>query len=99
MPVPRPRGRRRGGDRGTRAPGTDRPGPTAGGGLDGSRLHHFDHRAPAGEVPGDVQRGRCAEADPGTPLVELAVGMTVPPELVSQYGHEPGLDEYGGPGA
>src|SRR3981081_800632 len=66
-------------------------------GLDGSRLDYLDHRAPAGEVPGDVQRGWCGDAEPGTPVVELAVGLAVPPELGSQYRHEPGLDENGPP--
>jgi hypothetical protein len=30
-------------------------------GLDGGRLDDLDHRAPAGEMPGDVQRRRCGE--------------------------------------
>lgn len=68
-------------------------------GLDGSRFDYLDHRAPAGEVPGDVQRGRCGEADPGTPVAGLAVGVAVPAELGSQGRHEPGLDEHGRPGA
>jgi hypothetical protein len=38
-------------------------------GLDGPRFDDLDHRAPAGEVPGDVQGSRCGEADPGTPVV------------------------------
>ena len=42
-------------------------------GLDGSRLDYLDHRAPAGEVPGDVQGSRRGEADLGTPVVEIAV--------------------------
>ena len=67
-------------------------------GLDRSRLDYLDHRAPTGEVPGDVQWGRCAEADPGTPVFEIALGLAMPPKLVSQYRHVPRLDEHCRPG-
>lgn len=65
--------------------------------LDGSRFDHLDHRAPAGEVPGDVQRGRCGQADPGPPVVRLTLGVAVTPEVVAQYRNEPGLDEWSRP--
>ena len=50
-------------------------------------------------LPGDVQRGRRGQADPRPSVVELAVGVAVPAELVAQDRHEPGLDEHGRPGA
>jgi hypothetical protein len=58
-------------------------------GLDRWWAGYLDHRAPAGQVPGDVQRGGCAEVNPGPPVVKLAVGVAVPPELGSQDRHAP----------
>jgi len=69
-------------------------------GLDGSRFEDFDQAAPPGQVPGDVERSGCGDADPGTSVVFVsAVGVTVPPEVITQDRHEPGLDQDGRPGS
>src|SRR6202000_2466744 len=48
------------------------------------RFAHFDHGAPPGQVPGDVERGGRGDADPGTPVAQLAVGVAVPSEVITQ---------------
>src|ERR1700743_2157245 len=42
--------------------------------------------------------GRAAEADAGPAAGRVGVGVAVAAELFAQHGHEPGLDEHGGPG-
>jgi hypothetical protein len=67
-------------------------------GLHDSRLDDFDHGAPPGQVPGDVERGGCGDEDPGTSVAELAVGVAVPPEVITQDRDESRADDDGRPG-
>src|SRR5690348_1073051 len=66
---------------------------------DGAGFDDVDHRAPAGEVAGDVQRCRSGEANPYPPVVGFPVDAAVPSEPVAQDRHEPLLDEHRRPGA
>ena len=50
-------------------------------------------------MPGDVQGSWCGKTNPGTPVVEVTVAVAVPPELGSQYRHEPGIDVHRRPRA
>jgi hypothetical protein len=68
-------------------------------GLYGSRLDDFDHGAPPGKVSCDVERGGCGDADSGTSVARLAVGVAVPSEVITQDRDESRVDEDGRPGA
>src|SRR5205814_6607699 len=66
--------------------------------LDRVRIEYLDLAAPAGEVPGDVQRGRGTDAHPAAPVVEFGVGVAVPAEVIAQDRYVPRFDEHGRPG-
>src|SRR5204862_6733699 len=67
--------------------------------LHDPRFDDFDHGAPPGQVPGDVERGGCGDADSGTSVAQLAVGVAVAPEVITQDRDESRLDQDRRPGA